>query len=159
MGRTATNTDWLDRVSEDIDLRKRHEDSQVDVIVRRAVWLDKPDCELVLAMFRDGRSATALSDLVGTPPRSLRRHIKQLVQRLNDPCVAYVVAHQAQWSRSKRAIARSIYIQGRSMRETADELGISFYSVRKHRESIEAMCESVTNQNSLRAWRSTNSSL
>lgn len=153
MGRTSTNADWLDQVSEDMDLRKKRENSLIDRMVQRAHWLDPQDCELVLAMFRDGLSASSIADLVGGCPRQIRRQIKKLVIRLNDPRVAFVVAHHEKWSNSRRAIARSLFIQGRSMRETTDELGVSFYSVRKNREAIDAMCHAAMSPSRLRSWR------
>jgi hypothetical protein len=154
MGRTTTSADWLDQISEDMDLRKRREDSLTDLIVRRAHWLNPADCELILATFRDGRSASSIADLVGGCPRQIRRRIKLLVSRLRDPRVAYVVAHHEKWSNSRKAIARSLFIEGKSMRESTDELGVSFYSVRKHREAIDAMCHAALSSSQLRGWRS-----
>jgi len=156
MGRTTNTADWLDGISEDMDLRKRREDSLTDQIVRRAHWLEPRDCELVLLMFRDGRSARSIALLNDDCPRQIRRRIKRLVHRLQDPRVAYVVAHHESWSKSRKSIARALFIQGRSIRETTDELGLSFYSVRKHREAIDAMCVAAMDTPSpskLRAWR------
>ena len=154
MGRTKSNTDWLDQVDERVDLRKKRENSLCDQLVRRAHWLEPTDCQLILAMFRDGHSAVDIAQLVGESPRNVRRRIRWLVNRLNDPRVAYVVAHHDGWSKSRKAIARALFIQGRSMRETTTDLGLSFYSVRKHREAIEAMCNASINTTNLRAWRS-----
>jgi len=153
MGRITTNADWLDQISEDMDLRKRRKDTLIDHIVRRAHWLEANDRELVMAMFRDGQSARAIAEQHDLCPRQTRRQIKKLIHRLSDPRVAYVIAHHDQWSKSRRSIAHALYIQGRSMRETTDELGLSFYSVRKHREEIDAMCLASLNNNKLRAWR------
>ena len=156
MGRSTTPVDWLDRISDDMDLRKRRENSLTDRIVRRAHWLNPADCELILAMFRDGKSANTIAMLTDDCPRQLRRRIKRLVNRLNDPRVAYVIAHHESWSKSRKAIARSLFIDGRSIRETTDDLGLSFYSVRKHREAIDAMClasQNSTHASTIRTWR------
>jgi len=159
MKQWTISADRLDRISPDMDLRKRRANSTTAGIVQRAQWLENDDRELVLAMFRDGQSANAIAHRLGRCPRQVRRQIKQLVNRLSDPRVAYVVAHLEKWTKTRRAIARSLFIRGRSMRETTDELGISFYSVRKHRQAIEGMCQgaiSASNQSSIsisRAWR------
>jgi len=155
MGREKTNSDWLDQVDERVDLRKRRESSLGDRLVRRAHWLEPSDRELILAMFRDGKSAVAIAQLMNESPRNVRRRVRRLIERLNDPRVAYVVAHHESWSKSRKAIARSLFIQGRSMRETTEELGLSFYSVRKHREAVEAMCVASNSTPHPRAWRST----
>ncbi len=127
---------WLD---ERFDLRRKHEASLSDSLVRRAHWLDPKDRELVLAMFRDGRSALSIARLLEQDPRMVRRRLKRLARRLQDPRVAYVVAHQAQWAPGRRRVARRLYIAGLSMREVASELGVSLHCVRKHRDAIEAM--------------------
>ncbi|MDF1809426.1 MAG: hypothetical protein P1U42_07000 [Phycisphaerales bacterium] len=153
MGREKTNSDWLDQVDERVDLRRRRESSHGDRLVRRAHWLEPADRELVLAMFRDGKSAVTISQLMNESPRNIRRRVRKLIERLNDPRVAYVVAHHKGWSKSRRAIAHSLFIKGKSMRETTEELGLSFYSVRKHRETIEAMCVASNNSSHSRIWR------
>jgi len=160
MRRTTANADWLDQATDEIDLRRRHRESLTDHIVHRADWLEPADCELVLSIFRDGRTACSIAKLTNQPPRIIRKRIKRLVTRLNDPCVAYVIAHLDQWSKSRREIAHALFIQGYSMRETTDELGVSLYSVRKHRQEIEAMCQATlssksesTSTSNLRAWR------
>lgn len=154
MGTSTFAADWLDGISEDMDLRKKREHSLTDRIVARAIWLEVDDREVVLSMFRDGQSANIIAHRLNQDPRQVRRRIKKLVNRLNDPRIAYVVAHHEQWSKTRRSIAQSLFIQGRSIRETVDDLGVSFYSVRKHREAIDAMCAASTSPSQLRAWRS-----
>ncbi len=157
MGHSPITADWLDKVTDDIDLRKRHTNTLTDQLVHRAHWLEKDDQSLIIAMFRDGQSASQIAKLIGQDPRHVRRRIKRLVHRLNDPRVAYVVEHCEAWSRSKRAIAQSLFIQGHSIREVTENLGVSFYSVRKHREAINAMsqanAQANTRSSKLRAWR------
>lgn len=156
----AYSSNYL-RIMEDLDLRKKRSGSLTDQLVDRAEWLEPKDRELIYAMFRDGKTAQEIAHLQGQCARHTRRHIKQLVARLCDPRVAYVVAHHEKWSKSRSAIARSLFIQGRSMRETTDTLGVSFYCVRKHREAIDAMCQTLPSPSKSsshaisRAWRST----
>jgi len=153
VGQTNNSVDWLDQLGEDMDLRRRREHALTDRIVKRAQWLEPIDRQLVLAMFRDGQSAQSIANRFGGCPRHIRRRIKKLVHRLNDPRLAYVVAHHEKWTKSRRSIARCLFIQGRSMRETTQELGMSFYSVRKHREAIDAMCQAAINAGQMRTWR------
>lgn len=153
MRQTAISVDWLDQVSEDMDLRKKRASALTSRIVSRAHWLGSSDRDLIMTIFRDGKSAHSFAQKHGECPRQTRRRVKKLVHRLNDPRVAYVIAHHEKWSKSRRSIAHSLFIQGRSMRETTDELGMSFYSVRKHREAVEAMCLAAINSSQMRAWR------
>ncbi len=157
MGHSPITVDWLDKVTDDIDLRKSHANTLTDQLVHRAHWLENKDRDLIIATFRDGQSANLIAHRLAQDPRHIRRRIKRLVHRLNDPRVAYVVEHSEAWTRSKRAIAQSLFIQGRSIREVTESLGVSFYSVRKHREAINAMSQANAQANSrsskLRAWR------
>ena len=152
MGQSAIGVDWIDQVSDEMDLRRKRNESITNTIIQRAHWLEEDDRQLVMAMFRDGLSAQAIAKCFGLCPRKTRRRIKNLIHRLNDPRVAYVVEHHDHWSKSRRAIAHALFIQGRSMRETTDSLGVSFYSVRKHREAINAMCQASIKE-SIRTWR------
>ncbi len=153
MSKPITATDFLDTLSEDTDLRRRRTIASNDRLIKRAHWLEPHDRELILAMFRDGQTANTIALRTRQCPRHTRRKIKQLVRRLNDPRVAYVVTHHEHWSRSRKAVARSLFIQGQSIREVTQELGISFYTVRKHREDINAMFQESNRAQPNRAWQ------
>jgi len=150
----------MERIPETVDLRKNRRDELCKWIVQRAHWLAEDDCRVVLAMFRDGQSAAAIAHACGQCPRQMRKRIKQLIARLDDPRMAYVVAHSHKWTKSRQSIARALFIDGRSMRQTTNELSVSLYSVRRHRQAIESMCQGAmsaadrcTNAAQLRAWR------
>ncbi|MCA9303024.1 MAG: hypothetical protein KC996_02770 [Phycisphaerales bacterium] len=145
MGAETFTADWLDNKSDSIDLRRRRADALNERIVQRADWLEPGDRALVVAMFVDGYSAARIARLADSQPRTIRARIHKIVQRLADPRAAYVMLHSDGWAPSRRRVAREIYINGRSLREAADMLGLSFYVVRRHRESIEAMFEADRN--------------
>lgn len=151
MGNAMHATPWLDGVDEHVDLRKtsRHR-GQADLLVRRSEWLPLADRELILAMFRDGRSAKSIAHMLGQDPRRVRRRLKQLIARLHDPRLAYVVSNQQHWGRTRRRIARLLFIEGRSMREATRTLGVSMHCVRTNRDAIEAMCQATQTD---RRWR------
>lgn len=158
MSTPITASDFLDTISEDTDLRRKRTDAFNDRLISRAHWLEPHDRELILAMFRDGHTANTIAVRTRQCPRHTRRTIKRLVARLNDPRVAYVVAHNKGWSRTRRAVARALFVEGRSIREVTEQLGISFYCVRKHRETINAMYDESASKQPLRTWRTTGGS-
>jgi len=139
MGTRMNAGDLVDRFDSELDLRRKRSGTLSDLLVRRAHWLDAEDRELVLAIFERGQSAAAIGTLTSTPARQIRRRIRQLVARLNDPRVAYVVAHKNSWGRTMQAVGRELFIRGRTMRQVSDTLGITLHSVRKHRDAIETM--------------------
>lgn len=143
---------WL---GEEFDLRRRRQASLSGTLVRRAHWLAPDDRELILAAFQDGRKAVAIAQMLNQDPRLVRRRLKRLALRLQDPRVAYVMTHQQHWSRTRRTVARQLFIMGRSMRQITRELGVSIHCVRTHRDAIEAMCAESVSQ---RAPRTNNQS-
>lgn len=58
-----------------------------------------------------------------------------------DPRFDFVAALADSWRPTRRRIAHAFYINGKSLRETARSLGVSLYSVRHHRDAVEAMFE------------------
>ncbi|MEZ6164220.1 MAG: hypothetical protein R3B67_07265 [Phycisphaerales bacterium] len=139
MGRHTGIGSGIDYVEEQIDLRRKQPGATISRLIRRAQWLSGPDRELFLAYYEQGLCATRIGVMLGMDPRSVRRSIRQMTARLNDPRAAYVAAHCNAWGRSRGAIARELFLRGRSMREVSQKLGISLHCVRKHRDAIEAM--------------------
>lgn len=128
--------DWLDRLDASVDLRTRHNSDLVDTILLRARHLPSDDRELVFAMYRDGRSATEIARLGRIDPRLVRRRIKNAIARTNDPLFRFVLINNTKWSRTRRRVGKSLFLSGRSIRSTADHLGLKVHEVRRHRGAI-----------------------
>lgn len=139
MGKTYDAGAWIEGLDETIDLRRRSTQEKSSRIIRRAHWLDENDREIVIAYFERGMHASEIGTLLNTDPRLIRRRLRHIIQRLEDPRCAYVVAHRNAWSARRRAIAEDLFIRGRSMREISKERGLSLHAVRKHRDAIDAM--------------------
>lgn len=147
----------MGRMGEHLDLRRRVEALASGRLIRRAHWLDPHDRELILAMFDRGQNATSIAIASRSSPRLVRRRIKQLIARLNDPRVAYVVAHQGHWGRTRQSVARDLFVRGCTMRQVSERLGVSLHCVRKHRDAIEAMAaaaqDDARTSRTSRTWR------
>lgn len=142
------------RMGEKLDLRRRFEAQTSGRLVRRAHWLDPDDRELILAMFDRGQSAASIASIHQSNPRMVRRRLRQLITRLNDPRVAYVVAHQGHWGRTRQRVARDLFIRGFTMRQVSERLGVSLHCVRKHRDAIEALAAADQIEERVsRTWR------
>jgi hypothetical protein len=122
-----------------LDLRLKRADALNDHIVQRAEWLEPAERAIVLAMFDEGYSAAEIARLGNLEARIVRARIHRIVSRLSDPKVAYVAQQSIAWSKTRAEIGRCVFLHGKSLRETATELSMSFYLVRRHRESIDAM--------------------
>jgi len=140
---------------EGADLRRRRRGEWVDQLLDRAEWLPAGDRVLVEAVFRDGRSATELARLTGDEPRAVRRRIKRTVERALSGRLAFVIAHRASWAPTRRRIAEAMVIEGNSMREASRRLTLSYHTVRRHADAIDALYRETQSppRGGARAWR------
>lgn len=133
--------------------------------VERCVRLPGRDRSLVLAVYRDGARVKDLASIVGatgdddgdrarSSARVLRRRLRVLTGRLLSPKFEFVLAHlepadQAErrrlglptWSPVRRAVAESVVIHGRSLREATRVVGASFHTVRREMSAVNALFE------------------
>lgn len=123
------------------DLRRRRRVELADHLLERAAWLPERDQQLVESVYRRGQTAVELARLTGEPPRTVRRRIKRLVDRLLDQRTAFVATRRAHWPRTRRTIAERVVLHGGSMRSAARELGISLHAVRRHMDAIQNQFE------------------
>jgi lambda repressor-like predicted transcriptional regulator len=143
---------WLDDLGH-LDLRRPRDSEAADRIIQRAEWLGPSDRALVLAVFREGISVTALARAHDACPRTLRRRLAAAVARLNDDRTAFVIAHttampgmpgvsgQPAITGVRARIARALYLHGSTMRALADDLQLSLHTVRAHRQAVDALYE------------------
>ncbi|MFG0247108.1 MAG: hypothetical protein ACF8MF_13755 [Phycisphaerales bacterium JB052] len=153
MGEAMDAGAYTEQYGEKVDLRRRRETRMTDHLVRRAHWLEQEDRELILAVFDRGQSAVSIAKMKHLPVRHVRKQIRHLVDRLNDPRVAYVVAHHNSWNPTMQAIGHELFVQGRTMREVCKDLGLSLHCVRKNRDAIEAMALAKYRPSPSRAWK------
>lgn len=129
-------------VIEGADLRRRRRRELVEDILRHAADLPAADQVLLKLVFADARPVSQVCALRGgSTPRVLRRRVRHLVRRVLSARFRYVLVHRAGWPPTRRRVATRCVIEGRPIREAAQELGLSMYVVRRHKEAIEAMCE------------------
>lgn len=144
---------WLDDLGH-LDLRRPRDAEAADRVIHRADWLGPSDRALVLAVFRDSMSVTDLARAHDTCPRSLRRRLAAALARINDDHAPFVIAHTTTQlgppaiTGVRARIARAVYLQGRSMRAIADDLGVSLHTVRAHRQAVDALYDAWKHQGS-----------
>lgn len=136
-----THLDRTKTMSTTLDLRRRQARAGVERLVERAACLDDDERRLITAIFEDGRPASAFAREHRQDPRLVRRRVRSIATRVLNPRFDYVRNHAERWRPTRRRIATSLYIKGRSMRETAEHLGLSLYLVRLNRDAVEAMFE------------------
>lgn len=130
------------------DLRLRPREG-VDRLLTRVEFLPEHERALIEAVYRNGTPVVRLARLSvpTSKPRRLRRSVRLIVERmLSDRFVsmARCVSRGAvgRWPRTRRRVGELLYLQGKTLRQAAVELGLSVHVVRNHRGAIEAIFES-----------------
>lgn len=124
------------------DLRRARKREALDRVVESSAVLPEAERALVLAVYRDGRTAVEIAALMREPPQRIRRRLKSIVRRLSNPRLAFVVAASGAWPERRRRIAWAVFAEGRSIRHVAHQEGLTLYAVRRHLHAIEALFES-----------------
>ena len=141
--------------AEAADLRRRRRRETVELILNRSAYLPDRDRLLIEGVFGEGHSVTELSALTGEAPRTLRRRVRRIVQRMvgvgqvgagrgGGDKFLFVVRHMDNWAPTRRRVAEVCVLEGLSLRQAADRLGLSLYAVRRHHEAINAQLEAIT---------------
>ncbi len=112
-------------------------------IVALADGLSRPDRALLEAIYERGLSAAECARMAGRDVRWMQRRVKRLLTRLADPRYAFVYARHRHWPTFRRRVARAIFLEGRSRRRTARELGVSLHRVRREADRVAAMADAA----------------
>lgn len=104
----------------------------VERVLQASARLREPDRVLIEAVFGEGRSVASVARLTGARDRLLRRRVRALVERIQSPMFAFVSARAAEWEVEQRRAAVAFFVEGRTIRETAREIRISFHRTREH---------------------------
>lgn len=129
------------RLAAGADLRRLRARKWAEELVSRAGDLPEPDRALIHAVSDQGLPVTRIATESGQSVRALRRRVRTLATRITSPQYRLVILYRRRWSRTRRAVGTICFLDGRSQREAARELGLSLYTVRKHHAAIMAMCE------------------
>ncbi|MDX2131858.1 MAG: hypothetical protein SFY69_07390 [Planctomycetota bacterium] len=110
-----------------------------------AGYLEPRDRAILEGVYVHGHTCADLARLMGEPrqARTLRRRLRRLTALVVAPEFGFVLRQQSAWPTSRRAVARAIFLRGRSVREAAAELGITQHAVRRQRDAVLALVESI----------------
>ncbi|MDQ7012964.1 MAG: hypothetical protein Q9O74_03600 [Planctomycetota bacterium] len=142
--------DHLEAKSPALDLRRGFRRDVARTLVDRAVHLPEQDRYLIEGVFRDGRPISDLAQMwrehpgPGRAPRSLRRRLHRLVDRLLSPRFEVVAQLNHTWTPTRKRVATACVLHGLSTRRAAADLGISLHTVRRQVDAINAICDAVS---------------
>ncbi|MGP1310653.1 MAG: hypothetical protein ACTS27_10690 [Phycisphaerales bacterium] len=124
-----------------VDLRRRDTREWAETIALRAEHLLPDDRSLARAVFADGMDAKRVAALRGERPRTVRRRVRALAERVLSREFEYVMTHRESWPRTRRLVATSCVLQGRTFREAAAHLRVSLHTVRRQMDLVRALLD------------------
>lgn len=105
----------------------------------RLEYLSEEERAILRSVIVDQRAVKDIAPLTGHSARVVRRRVNRAILRVLGPRFAFVLERRGSWTPTRRHVATLCFINGRSVRDAAQELGVSLHAVRRHREAIEAL--------------------
>jgi len=127
--------------TEAADLRRKRRRAVAEELIERSELLLPEDHALIRAVYSEGRTAVEIARLQGVSARAVRARLRRLIARLASREFVVVARESRGWPPMRRRVASAVILQGRTLREAADELRLSLYAVRRHMEHIRVLLE------------------
>ena len=103
---------------------------RVEALVDGARYLGERDRALVEQVYRYGASVAGVARLTGEPVWRVRRRLRRLVARVNDPLFGFLVMYGDVVPAGARRTAEMVVFRGLSLRRAAALTGRSLHRVR-----------------------------
>ncbi|MHC4996273.1 MAG: hypothetical protein ACYTGQ_14610 [Planctomycetota bacterium] len=132
----------------------------IEIILSRAEHLDDPDRALLTQIYSRGVQPDEIASITGVSLRQVHRRIKTLTDRLQAPEVVFVLRHCRFWSRPLATVAVMVWVRKRTMRDTAEAMGVSLHRVRKYAQAVQVLLRAEEdrvrlNENAASVWNET----
>ena len=108
-------------------------------IVRLAQALPADDRLLLERRFADGLTIADIARRSRRSANTIRRRINRLTQRLASPEFRFTILHQNKMPQPMRRTAALLFIQGRSLRETAKLTNKTLHRIRCDRATLQTL--------------------
>lgn len=108
-------------------------------LVRLAEALPRHERKLIEGRYADGLTYRDLARLHHTDARRIRRRIDKLAQRMTQPEFRFTLLHARRLPPALRKTAKLLFLQGRSMRDTATATGHTLHQVRTDRNTLQTL--------------------
>ncbi len=124
-----------------IDLRWARERRGAEGVLARASGLLPVDRALLESVLEDGRSVASVAALMGEPAWRVRRRVHRLLDRIGSALFAFVAVRGGAMPADQRRVAMACFVEGRTIREAARVLGLSFHRARTLALTTRLECE------------------
>lgn len=113
--------------------------AEPEQIVRLAQMLPAEDRLLLERRFADGLTVTDLARSSRRSAHAISRRIDRLTRRLASPEFRFTVLHQDRLPKAMRRTATLLFVQGRSLRDTAKLTRKSLHRIRCDRATLQTL--------------------
>lgn len=110
-------------------------------VVRLAQHLPTLQRRLIEQHLMEGLSLADLARLYREHPRTTRRRIERLAERLFSPEFRLTVLHPELLPAELQRVARLLFVQGRSLRDTARLTRRTLHQIRSQRTTLQALAQ------------------
>lgn len=125
-----------------VSLRERVR-AHSQVISQRCSALLPEDRAILKSLIETNQAVLHLAKLVGQPERSFRRRVTALIDRVLSHEFAFVARHRSRWAAPRRRFATAVFLEGRSIRDAAADLGLSYHAGRRQHHIILGLIETA----------------
>lgn len=119
--------------------RRTQTREQPEQIVRLAQALPADDRLLLERRYADGLSVADLARRSRRSANAISRRIEKLVERITSPEFRFTMMHQERLPKAMRRTATLLFVQGRSLRDTAKLTQKSLHRIRCDRAMLQTL--------------------
>lgn len=112
-----------------------------DCVLLRAEWLGEADRALIEQVYGKGVRPADVAAVVGCSTRMVQRRVANLVKRLMDPMIVFVLRNHGDWDKLTAGSALAVLVRGLTLRDAASELGVSLHYVRTRVQVVRGLFE------------------
>ena len=123
-------------------------------VVRLAQHLPTLQRRLIEQHLMEGLTVADLARLYREHPRTTRRRIERLVERMHSPEFRLTVLHPDLLPAELQRVARLLFVQGRSLRDTARLTRRTLHRIRNQRTALQTLAHVHDRAAAARAERS-----
>ncbi len=112
-----------------------------DYVLMRAEWLSASDRALIEQVFGKGVRPADVAAIQGCSTLVVQRRVANLVKRLLDPMVVFVLRYHRDWDKGTKKAALLVLVKGVTLRRAASELGVTLHCVRNRVHVVRGLFE------------------
>lgn len=112
-------------------------------LVRLADALPDDEARLIQARYAEGLTYRVLAQRYRTDARRIQRRIGRIAGRMQSPEFRFTLLHESQLPPALRKTAKLLFLQGRSLRHTAQATGLTLHRIRTDRATLQTLARAA----------------